>query len=246
MSGPGRGTVALIGSGEFLPNAAPLDRTLLDRCPASPHVIILPTASAPDGPGVPERWMQMGIAHFHRLGVDAAGMPLLTRRDAESPELAERIACGNFVYFSGGKPNYLLRTLRDTACWRAVQAVYDAGGVVAGCSAGAMVLAEAMLAGPLMWRTTPALGLAHGMAVVPHFDELPRWVGSILARLARGPMPFVGVGGFTGLVGHDGDWMACGRGEIAVMYRGRTPRYAPGQRVMLPMPPPMASAIKRG
>src|SRR5713101_1637936 len=114
------GTVALVGSGEFLEPIEPLDRELLARLNGTPQVAILPTASALDGPEVPERWAQMGIKHFDRLGVSAEAVMLLTREEAESAELASRIAAANFVYLSGGKPQYLLDTLRDTACWHAI------------------------------------------------------------------------------------------------------------------------------
>src|SRR4051794_40430054 len=152
------GTVALVGSGEFLPISDPLDQALLARLPDPARVVVLPTASAPDGPGVPERWARMGVEHFTRLGVAVTAVLLRTRADAESPELAAQIAAANFVYLSGGKPQYLLQTLQDTVCWQAIAGVFAAGGVVAGCSAGAMALAGAMFEWPQLWRTIPALG----------------------------------------------------------------------------------------
>ena len=55
MSDSARGTIALVGSGEFLEPIEPLDRFLLETLPGPARVVVLPTASAPDGPGVPER-----------------------------------------------------------------------------------------------------------------------------------------------------------------------------------------------
>jgi cyanophycinase len=227
------GTVALVGSGEFLEPIEPLDRELLKRLNGTPRVVVLPTASAPDGPGVSERWAQMGIKHLARLGVSAEAVMLLTREDAESATLASQIAAANFVYFSGGKPQYLLETLRDTVCWHAILDVFAAGGVVAGCSAGAMVLAGYMLAWPQFKRTIPALGLAPGIAIIPHFDEIPEWITSVVRRVPKG-VTVVGVAGSTALVGSEQTWTVCGRGSVTVFAGKRKQQYRAGESVPLP------------
>jgi cyanophycinase len=230
------GTLALVGSGEYLPVSEPLDRALLERLSTPARVVVLPTAAAPDGPGVPERWARMGVEHFTRLGVSVEAVLLLTRKDAESATLAAQIASANFIYLSGGKPLYLLETLRETACWRAIASVHAAGGVVAGCSAGAMALAGELLDWPRLWRTRPALGLAPGLAVIPHFDELPPWLAAGASRLAARSIPIAGIEGATALVGTDGTWTVLGRGAVTILYRGRALRYVAGERVLLPSP----------
>ncbi len=232
MNASQQGTLALVGSGEFLPPIEPLDRLLLERLAGPARVVILPTASAPDGAGVPERWAKMGIEHFTRLGARAEAAMLLTRADAESEALAEQIAAANFVYFSGGKPQYLVDTLRDTPCWRAIAGIFAAGGVVAGCSAGAMALAERMVDFPRLWRTLPALGLAADLAVIPHFDELPGLFTS-LGRLASRQTSIVGVPGSTGLVGSNAGWTAQGRSSITVFSSQGKKTYPPGEPVLL-------------
>ncbi len=224
------GTVALVGSGEFLPASIPLDRVLLGRLTEPPRVAVLPTAAAPDGPGVPERWARMGVEHFTQLGAAVAPVMLLTRQDAESPELAATIAAANFVYFSGGKPRYLLETLRDSACWRAVAGIYAAGGVVAGCSAGAMVLGEALFDFPQIWRTLPALGLAHGVAVIPHFDEMPALIRNQIRR--AGPtIDTAGVEGSTALVVTADGWQVAGQGGVTIFTAHAKARYTDGQTI---------------
>ena len=232
MTASSSGTLALVGSGEFLPPIEPLDRLLLERLAAPAHVVILPTASAPDGSGVPDRWAKMGVEHFTRLGATAQPVMLLTRADAESTALAEQIAAANFVYFSGGKPQYLIDTLRDTPCWHAIAGVFHAGGVVAGCSAGAMALADRMVEFPRLWHTIPALGLASGIAVIPHFDEFPGMFTN-LGRLATGQIQVVGVPGSTGLVGSDLGWTVQGRSSITVFTGKGKQVYAPGEQVPL-------------
>jgi cyanophycinase len=235
MNASRQGTVALVGAGEFLPTMEPVDRFLLERLQGAARVVVLPTASAPDGPGVPERWGKMGVEHFTRLGVGSVEwLPLLARADAESAELAAKIAAANFVYLSGGKPQYLLETLRQTACWHAIEDIFFAGGVVAGCSAGAMALGARMVDFPWLWRTVPALGLAPGMAVIPHFDELPRvFVG--LGRQATRKVAVVGVDGGTALVGSSHAWTVQGRGTVTLFPRkGQKHIYHGGEQVDIP------------
>ena len=230
MTASPTGTLALVGSGEFLPSIDSLDRFLLERLSGPARVAVLPTASAPDGPGVPERWAKMGVEHFTGLGASVEPIMLLTRADAESEALAAQIAAANFVYLSGGKPQYLVTTLRDTPCWRAIVGVFAAGGVVAGCSAGAMAMADRMVDFPRLWHTLPALGLAPGMAVIPHFDELPGMFTN-LGRLASRQTSVVGVPGSSGLVGFDQNWTAQGRSSITVFTSQGKKVYAPGEHV---------------
>lgn len=226
------GTIALVGSGEYLPPIQPLDRKLLTHIQAKPQVVVLPTASAPDGSGVPERWARMGVEHFSQLGVAVEPVMLLTREDALNPELVAQIARANFVYFSGGKPRYLLETLRETPAWEAVVQIYNNGGVIAGCSAGAMVMGKVIFDFPKFWRTLPALGLAPGLAVIPHFDEMP---GVMLANLNHtdGQTTVVGVDGSTALVGHAGGWTVYGNASVTVFEGKQRVRYKEGEEVRL-------------
>lgn len=226
------GTVALAGSGEFLPTMEPVDAALLGNLGQPWRVAIVPTAAAPDGPAVVGRWGKQGVDHFTALGATAEAVMVLTRAEAEDGVLAARITAANFVYLSGGKPRCLLDTMRGTACWRAIAGVYAAGGVVAGCSAGAMALAGRMADFPRIWRTLPGLGLAPELAVIPHYDELPGWLVGPL-RLALRRATVVGIPGATCLVGRPGAWRVAGKGRVVVFQGGCTVVYRDGERVAL-------------
>lgn len=230
------GTIALVGSGEYLTPIQPVDTQLLTHIAGEPRVVVLPTASAPDGKGVPERWAQMGVAHFRQLGVRVEPVMLLERADAENPEIVAAIAQANFVYFSGGKPRYLLETLRGTAAWQAIAEIYAGCGVVAGCSAGAMVMGAALFDFPRFWHTIPALNLAPGLMIIPHFDEIPQTMLASL-KLTHGRPTTVGVDGSTALVGQAGRWTVYGSGGVTVFEGQRRMRYTAGQEVLLPPPP---------
>ena len=232
MSTSTNGTVALVGAGEYLPEILPVDKKLLERVYGTPRVVVLPTASVPDGEGVPERWARMGVEHFAQLGVTAEPMMLLNRTDAENAEIASRIANANFIYFSGGKPRYLQETLEGTASWRAILNVFAAGGIVAGCSAGAMVLGGQLFDFPQVWRTIPALGLVPGIAVIPHFDELPSWLTGTIARSKR-KVTVIGIDGTTALVGSQNKWLVYGHGGVTVFTKSDKQRYTENEAVPL-------------
>ena len=225
-----KGTVALVGAGEYLQGMLPVDEKLLERVDGTPKVVVLPTASAPDGQGVPERWANMGVEHFAQLGIIAEPIMLLNRTDAENIDISSRLAEANFIYFSGGKPRYLLETLQGTRSWQAILDVFASGGIVAGCSAGAMVLGGEVFDFPQIWRTIPALGLVPGTAIIPHFDELPSLMINTVTRGKR-KSTIVGIDGTTALVGSDHQWAVFGRGSVTVFTQKVKQRYAEGEVV---------------
>jgi cyanophycinase len=215
-----------------------VDRQLLDRAGGN-HVVILPTASAPDGAGVPERWLKMGVDHFTRLGAQADGLLLLDREACDDPTQADRIRAANLVYFSGGKPDYLRQALDGTAVWAAVREVFDRGGVIAGCSAGAMIMGGyvpefSMKVGvPWINRWSPSFALVPGAVVVPHYNEFPE----VMVTLMFGRRPpgsyLIGIDAHTALVGYDHAWQVLGAGRVTVRRGHGTKRYTAGQAVSL-------------
>jgi cyanophycinase len=221
-----QGTLALVGAGEFLPSIQTVDRELLLRS-GGDRVVIVPTASAPDGLDVFERWASMGVKHFQDLGARAVAVRALTREDCLLPETAAQIGDADLVYFSGGKPDYLYRALESTPVWQSVLRVLARGGVVAGCSAGAMILGayipalrlRQLPARTALWR--PGFGLVPNAVIIPHFDEMPR--GMLRAWIAIRPSGTraLGVDRASALVGRPGDWQVMGTGNVTVMDTGR-------------------------
>jgi len=230
------GTLALVGAGEFLDAMDAVDLVLLERAGGA-RVVVLPTASTPDGPGVPERWARMGIEHFNRLGAQTEAVMALDRGACADESLAEKVRAANLVYFSGGKPDYLHGTLVDTLVWQAVKDVLNRGGVVAGCSAGAMIMGgyvpefSMRLGLPKVGQWKPAFGLVPNAVIVPHYNEFPEaMVGLMFGRRPAGSF-LIGVDADTALVGLNGHWQVMGARRVTLR-RGRdTQRYTQGQSV---------------
>jgi cyanophycinase len=217
--------LALVGSGEYLPPIEPLDRELIRRLGEPARVACLPTAAGREGPERVGYWMQLGIDHFTRLGAQVEAVPIIDRASADDPALAEQIASANFVYLSGGKPDYLHKTLHGSRAWTAIQSVLARGGLLAGCSAGAMVMGEKIYNFP---GARSGFDLLPGTLVLPHFDEIP---ASILqpARLLIGPkLTLLGIEGNTALVRSGEGYEVLGAGGVTIWNREGKTRYTQG------------------
>jgi len=225
--------LALVGSGEYLPPMEPVDRFLIGRLPGPARVACLPTAAGTEGPERIGYWNDLGVKHFGELGARVEAVPVIDRASADDPALAARIRNANFVYLSGGRPDYLYQTLNGSLAWEAIQAVLAEGGMLAGCSAGAMVMGE-RIAGFL--RPSPAFGLLPGSVIIPHYDEVPEWVVRGLKPLAAGGLTVYGIPAYTALVvdQHNlpqvseparGSFQVVGRGPVTVWGKDGRQRY---------------------
>jgi cyanophycinase len=232
------GTLALVGAGEFLDKMDAVDRILLDRADGT-RVVVLPTASAPDGPGVPERWARTGVEHFNRLGAQTAAVMALTHADCMNATFADSVRASNLVYFSGGKPDYLADTLAGTAVWEAVVQVFHRGGVLAGCSAGAMIMGgyvpefSRRLGIPRIGRWKTGFGLVARAVIAPHYNEFPAAMVDLMFGRRPADSFLIGIDAHTALVGSIGHWQVMGAGRVTLRRGRETRRFTHGQTVSL-------------
>ncbi len=134
------GTIALLGGGEFTP-ACTVDRRLLDAA-GTDRVLVLPTGAAYEHP---DRLVAAASSWFETLGARAEGLAVLARPDAMRAENVEAVRTSRFTYLAGGSPMHLRSVLKETPLWDAIVEAVGSGGVVAGSSAGAMVLTDPMV-----------------------------------------------------------------------------------------------------
>jgi cyanophycinase len=240
MAGP----LALVGSGEYLPAMAATDRTLLAAAPRQSGAIVLVPAASGLEPGMPVEWNRRGVEHFTGLGFEVEGLPIALREDAEGDRFVARTRAARMIYFSGGNPNHLLSVVRDTPFWEAVLDAYAEGAVLAGCSAGAMILAshlQTLRARP--GECAAGLGLVPNAVVVPHFDRIESFRPGMLAEL-RSTRPdgtrLIGVDEVTALAYLNDGWQVLGEKGVLIIDEAGERRYAAGESVTLP--PPLVAA----
>ena len=238
MTLPPPGPIALVGSGEFLPQMNDVDRALLNGRPQ--RAAFLPTAAGEEGQRSVRRWLDLGIAHYRRLGVEPVPVPVITAADASDGALAALLEGCGLIYLSGGNPGYLANTLRGSIVWEAIVSHWQRGGAVAGCSAGAGALSTQAPDVRSGARDTAGLGLVSNLAVIPHYDRMARWDPSFADRLKGRRIPGVEVVGIdedTALVGGGTEWTVMGLQSVHIL---STPIKVlrSGERWTVPIPNP--------
>jgi cyanophycinase-like exopeptidase len=207
------GPLALVGSGEYLPEMAEIEGALIAGRPA--RYVQLATAAVPDGPPVVERWHNLGRAQAERLGVEAVILEVNDRKDADDAAIADQVKGAGLVYLSGGHPAYLAETLRGTLVWEAIVSAWRGGSALAGCSAGAMAFSSWV---PSLRHPreggTEGLGLLPHLRVIPHFDAFAARIPDMVTRFLLPHDPSVTVLGIdeeTAIVGGPSLWTVKGR-----------------------------------
>ncbi|WKZ35820.1 MAG: Type 1 glutamine amidotransferase-like domain-containing protein [Anaerolineales bacterium] len=231
------GLIALVGSGEYLPVMNDVDGHLLANSGADgrrPRVVCLPTAAGREGDASITRWSNMGVDHFTRLGADVRAVPVIDAESANDAEHAAAVEEADVVYFSGGDPAYLHQTMQDSLVWRSAQKVWGRGGVYAGCSAGAMILArEIPDFRALGLRSIPVFGIMPVAIIIPHFDAFPvLWKPLLFAlrkRLQVGEA-LLGIDEDTAVVGTlGGGWTVIGKSKAHLFTKDGDTSYVAGE-----------------
>jgi cyanophycinase len=129
----------------------------------------------------------------------------------------------------GGFPDYLEQTLSGSASWQAMLQAYQAGAVIGGSSAGAMVLC-AQYYDPEGRAVQPGLGLVPRACGLPHHNTFGKGWASRLAVLVPEDI-LIGLDEQTGMMddGVNGQWNVYGRGVVTLYRGGKTEIHRPGE-----------------
>ena len=221
------GPIALVGGDEFRPGCREMDKSLLELSRSGKStVLVIPTAAAAEGR--PDMAAANGVVYFSSLGAQAMPLMVLSREEANVPELEVALEGISHVYFSGGSPDHLLEVLRGSLLLERILEWRREGGVLAGSSAGAMVMGEYMRS-PRSGEWVEGLGVCPGVGVLPHHEG--RDPAEVSASL-RGALPegidVLGIDAQSGCVMKDGKWEVLGEGGVTVYRREGWHRYAAG------------------
>jgi cyanophycinase len=210
------GTLALVGGAEWQ-DGCDFDRQLLEASGGG-EVLVLPTAAAYEHP---DRAVATADRWFAGFGGKVRGLMVLNRPDAEDPANVEAVRSARFLYLSGGSPMHLRSVLKDSALWDAITSAWNDGAVLAGSSAGAMVLCDPMV-DPRGGAFTLGLALVGQLAVIPHHDTWPAHKEKRTLDLAPVGLPIAGIDERTALIrSPDGAWSAAGAGDVTVFLHGK-------------------------
>ena len=225
------GYLLLEGGAEFGGKMAEADRQAIELAGGSNAVIsIIPTAAAPDNNQ--QRAGNNGVRWFRSLGASqVASLPLVDKASANDPSLANSIAQSRLIYMLGGFTGYLGETIKGSLCWQAMRKAYEAGAVIAGSSAGAMVMCQYYF-DPARREVVEGLGLVPNTCVLPHHNSFGKGWAAQMSKLLPNAV-LLGIDERTGML-DDGpgekraSWRVYGQGIVTIYRNGHSTVYRAG------------------
>lgn len=195
-------------------------------------ICILPTAAAADNNH--QRAGRNGVRWFQNLGAkNAFTVDVVNAKSANDDSLAASIRTSRLIYLLGGFPRYLGETLANSICWQAALSAYADGAVIAGSSAGAMVLCEHYY-DPYEKKLLKGLNLIPNACVLPHHNNFGKAWAKQLAEILPNSI-LIGIDEQTGMLNNEnGVWQVHGAGEVTLYWAGSTVRYGRGERFSFP------------
>ncbi|RPI94555.1 MAG: hypothetical protein EHM40_06110 [Chloroflexi bacterium] len=178
---------------------------------------IIPTAAAPDNNH--QRAGNNGIRWFQSLGArDVLSLPLIDKVSANEENLSRSLRDAKLIYMLGGFTGYLGETLKGSTAWEAILQAYHAGAVIAGSSAGAMVMCE-FFYDPSRAQVVDGLKLVRNSIVLPHHNTFGKSWAARLLDLSQAAL--IGIDEQTGMI-DDGvqTWTVYGAGSVT-LYRNQ-------------------------
>jgi len=221
-----RGSIALVGSGEFLPIMADFEKSLIVNGinnGKKPIYVQIPTAAGQESPDRLKYWEELGKRQAELLQIEQRFLPIFNRADAEKEEFAEQIKDAALIYMSGGDPHYLANSLIDTPVWNAIYTNWQTGASLAGCSAGAMAMCTEIPNFRFTKREpTRGLNILPNLRVIPHFDKFFRWIPDSAAKvLMHAPENSIllGIDELTALVRRSNEthWIVQGEAKVHIL-----------------------------
>ena len=194
---------------------------------------IIPAAAAPDRNH--QRAGNNGLRWFQSLGArQVSVLPLIDAYTANQSEIVEALHKSRLIYLLGGFTHYLGQTLAGSRAWQAMLETYKAGAVIAGSSAGAMVLCEHYF-DPASQNVFPGLGLISNACVLPHHNTFGKgWAKPLSVRLPG--VTLIGIDEQTGMLNNapSGCWRVYGAGAVTLYIDGVANIHPTGDTFSLP------------
>jgi cyanophycinase len=226
------GYLLLEGGAEFGGQMAEPDLRAIELAGGPGALIsIIPTAAAPDNNS--QRAGNNGVRWFRSLGAEQVELlPLVDKPSANDPHIVVTISQSRLIYMLGGFTGYLGETLKGSASWQAVLRAYESGAVIAGSSAGAMVMCQYYF-DPGRGQVVEGLELVPNTCVLPHHNTFGKGWASRLSKLLP-DVVLLGIDERTGML-DDGDegrkigWRVYGQGAVTLYRHGQPTIFRAGE-----------------
>jgi len=190
-------------------------------------VCVIPTAAAPDNNH--QRAGNNGIRWFQSLGAkDVVSLPLIDKASANDEKIANSLRAAKLIYLLGGFTHYLGQTLKDSLAWQAAMDAYSNGAVIAGSSAGAMVMCQFYF-DPSAGKVADGLNLVPNSLVLPHHDTFGKsWAPRLTKEIPN--VILIGIDEQTGMIDNDTQtWTVHGRGNVTLYRNNRVETHQAGK-----------------
>jgi cyanophycinase len=223
------GYILLAGGAEFHGQMATPDRQAIELAGGvNARLSIIPAAAAPDNNH--QRAGQNGLDWFQKLGaVNVTALPLIDRTSADDPVVVDALRQSKLIYMLGGFPRHLQQSLSGSDSWGAMLAAHQTGAVIAGSSAGAMILCDYYY-DPHGHKIRSGLGLIPDACILPHHNTFGQsWVPKLAQRLAG--ILLIGIDEQTGMLndGQTGRWQVYGTGSVTLYQNDRKAYFHSGK-----------------
>jgi cyanophycinase len=189
---------------------------------------IIPTAAAPDNNQ--QRAGNNGVRWFQSLGAkDVVSVPLIDKASVNNAEMAKSLRDAKLIYLLGGFTHYLGQTLKDSFAWQAAVDAYRNGAVIAGSSAGAMVLCQFYF-DPSAGKIVEGLNLVPNSLVLPHHNTFGKnWAPKLVKQIPA--VTLLGIDEQTGMLndGENNSWTVYGAGGVTLYRKGAVETFSAGK-----------------
>lgn len=212
------GYILLEGGAEFGGKMRAPDLKAIERAGGFDTPIrIIPTAAAPDHNH--QRAGNHGVSWFQSLGAtDVLSLPLTDEASANDDSIVQSLQNAKLIYLLGGFTHYLGQTLKGSRAWQATLNAYQHGAVVAGSSAGAMVLCGYYY-DPESGQIHEGLNLVPNSLVLPHHNTFGKsWAPRLVQEVPD--VTLIGIDEQTGMLDDSAQtWTVYGQGAITLYSR---------------------------
>ncbi|HEX2692853.1 MAG TPA: cyanophycinase [Gemmatimonadaceae bacterium] len=194
---PGFGSLLIIGGHEDKEGEKTILRLLAKKVGKAGKIVVATVASGEPQASFNEYervFRGLGVRHVHHLAIES-------REEARLESSLNVLNDADAVFFTGGDQLKITSQIGDTPIYSRISQIFNAGGLIAGTSAGASVMTETMMVaghGDESHRVRSGLALAPGFGFLPnvivdqHFAQRGR-IGRLLGAVAQNPR-ILGIG----------------------------------------------------